>query len=76
MTDLTKMSMGERENIARDPNTAPAVLARLAADRDAAVRGAVAENLNTPPAVLQQLAADDPRQWVRVTASGNPNTLR
>jgi Leucine rich repeat variant len=50
--------MADNLSLARNPNTSPEVLSRLAEDPDAGVREVVAYNPNTPPEVLAPLAGD------------------
>ena len=49
----------ERQDLAKDENTAPEVLARLAEDDDWRVRINVAENANTPVDTLCELSKDN-----------------
>ncbi len=67
------------EALAKHPNTPPALLARLAAGGDDAVREAVAGHPGTPVEVLESLAADpgwSVREAVARRAGVGPETLK
>ena len=55
-------------------STPPAVLARLARDRDATVLDAAAANPHTSPATLTRLA-QNPMRWTLGGAASHPNTV-
>jgi hypothetical protein len=60
-------------DLARNPNTPPETLDRLANDEDADVRYWVAWNPHTLPETLESLANDD-AWYVRCAVAWNPNT--
>jgi hypothetical protein len=60
-------------DIAKNPNTPPEILARLANDNNWGVRCRVAENLNTSPETLERLANDED-YCIRWHVAFNPNT--
>jgi hypothetical protein len=62
-----------RWRVARNPNTPPETLDRLANDEDSSVREGVAYNLNTSPETLD-LLANDKKSHVRCMVAQNPNT--
>ena len=69
---LAGLNVGERRNLAKDPNTPAEILARLSEDGHRWVRRGVAYNSNTPTEVLVRLSGDedsDVRDWV----ARNPN---
>jgi hypothetical protein len=55
---IDKLSVKDKESLARDASTPPSVLEELAKDRDWEIRQGVAENPSTPPSVLEELASD------------------
>ena len=59
--------------LARNPNTPPEILARLANDNDYYVIQYVAGNPNTPPETLERLANDED-YGVLYCVAENPNT--
>jgi 3-methyladenine DNA glycosylase AlkC len=71
--DITKLTLNEKCNQARDPNTPPKTLVQLATDEEWYVRYWVALNPNTPLKVLEHLAADE-NYWVREEVANNLNT--
>jgi len=72
-TDLTKLPLQERKDLARNPNTPPEILTILARDENLNVRWRVARNPNTPPEILTILAQDKD-EYVRWNVAQNPNT--
>ncbi len=72
-TDLSKLPLQERKDIAENPNTPPEILTILARDKDWDVRYEVAWNPNTPPEILTILARDE-SVGVRYGVANNPNT--
>ena len=60
-------------DLARNPNTPPEILARLANDNNWGVRCRVAYNPNTSPENLERLANDDD-YWVSFRVARNLNT--
>ena len=72
-TDLTKLTIQERKDLARNPNTPPEILTILARDENLNVRWRVARNPNTPPEILTILAQDKD-EYVRWNVAQNPNT--
>lgn len=73
LLDPYAADVGARLALARNPGTAPEVLARLADDIERLVRLWVAKNRNTPPEVLAKLAGELDREMRWVVAE-NPNT--
>jgi hypothetical protein len=70
---IDKLSVKDKESLARDASTPPSVLEELAKDRDWEIRQGVAENPSTPPSVLEELAKD--RDWeIRQGVAENPST--
>lgn len=70
VTNILDESSGIRYNLAKDPNTRPAVLAVLADDHERDIRAYVAKNPNTPAEALAKLYQD---VTVRYDLSCNPN---
>jgi hypothetical protein len=70
---ISKLSVHEKQKLARDENIPPETLNILVNDEDLGVRYLVAQNPNTPPETLTLLVED--KSWaVRYTVAGNPNT--
>jgi hypothetical protein len=69
---MGKESVESREERARDSNTSPEALEKLAADEDENVRRGAARNPNAPASLLEKLAADEDED-VRGMAAENPN---
>jgi hypothetical protein len=61
-------------DLARNPNTPPEALERLANDESSYVRRYVALNPNTPPEALEGLANDEEYWHVRCAVASNTNT--
>ena len=57
--DIESMSTDEKLKLARNKNTSPEILEKLADDEDANVRETVAENPRTPVDILRKLALDE-----------------
>ena len=72
---LSTQDSFSREEIAKQKDTSPELLALLAKDEDVGVRHAVAQNLNTSPATLTLLAKmDEEDTHLRKCVAKNPNT--
>jgi hypothetical protein len=67
------LTLYQKRGVARNPNTLPEALDRLANDKDWGVRYWVATNPNTPSEALERLANDDD-YCVRCGVAKNPNT--
>ena len=71
--DIESMSVNEALNLAKNKNTSPEILEKLAEDEDKNVRKAVAKNPKTPVDILKKLVED--KKWeVRYEVAENPNT--
>lgn len=71
--DITEESRDERLRVAKDPNTRPSILNRLADSSEQIIRLAVADNPNTQNDTLSRLIFDRDHN-VQQAAAGNPNT--
>jgi len=69
----TPSHINVRYNVAKNPNTHPDILHKLAVDSDEYVRTGIAENPNTHPDILHKLAVDSDED-VRRGIAENPNT--
>ncbi len=69
---MGKESVESREERARDSNTSPEALEKLAADADEGVRRGAARNPNAPASLLEKLAVDEVA-LVRSAVAENPN---
>jgi hypothetical protein len=71
--DVLSLSLVEKYELAKNPNTPVETLKVLATDKDFWVRSRVAQNPNTPVETLKVFATDE-FPWVRWGVAQNPNT--
>jgi len=71
--NVKDLTFAQKRDVAKNPNTPPETLARLANDVDYCVRSCVANNPNTPTETLERLA-NDVDVCVRYAVAYNPNT--
>ena len=71
---LLAQSDSYKQFVARNPNTPPEILDKLACDKDGLVRRAVASNPNTLPDKLELLANDNSVYLLRKSVAENPST--
>jgi hypothetical protein len=70
---MRRRSAARKGAAARDAQTPPYILQKLAQDAEGEVRRDVAQNLNTPSEVLARLA-QDAETWVCGSVAANPST--
>ena len=71
--DVSSLSLNEKNELAKNPNTSQETLKVLVTDDDWRIRYEVATNPNTPQETLQLLATDED-YYVRHWTARNPNT--
>jgi hypothetical protein len=71
--NVLTLSLYEKVELAKNPNTPVETLKVLATDKNADVRCGVARNPNTPVEIVKILATDKD-SWVRYGVAQNPNT--